>query len=56
MKKRKLTFFKKSKIFFSPIRENKQIYIRGIFIYFVWAFDRITHIIFLERIIHCLEK
>ncbi len=52
----RLNFFEKSKRFFSPMSMNKLVYIKWIWVYLVWAFDRIIHVIFLERIVYYLES
>lgn len=53
---KELTILQKSKRFFEPMYDDKMVYIRWIIVYITWAFDRIIHVVFLERLIHYLEK
>ncbi len=51
-----MKFYDKVKRFFSPLKENKIIYFKWILVYLIWWFDKIIHVLFLERIINYLEN
>lgn len=53
---KELSILEKSKRFFKPISKDRLVYIRWILVYTIWAFDRIIHVVFLERLIHYLEE
>lgn len=53
--KDKMTFWTKTKRFLSPLSQDKMVYFWWILIYFMWSFDRVVHILFLERVVYFLE-
>ncbi len=54
--KNKRTLKKDIKRFFKPLKHNKSLFWLWTLIYFVWAVDRIIHVLFLERLISLLEN
>lgn len=41
--------------FFEPYKENKRIYLKGVFVSLLWWINWVIHVVFLERFIYYLE-
>ena len=56
MKEKERTFLETISRFFEPVRLRPLIYLKYVFVSFVWGLNWIIHVLFLERITYYLQN